>query len=287
MSQTTRVNLHERLKKHTFQHALIATFNFSARFFEDYALENFRCLQDNANVTVVLDAGEYQELLDAAVLDPNSFPRQANLRYLLHPIRVPGVFHPKVFFFANDKRGLLVIGSANCTSSGLGSNAEVVSVFDYEEGKNESALALFQAAFRFFEEAAVRWPGEHFESNVKAVMREVPWLAKTPPEPTTTDLPVFLSNLDEPIWGQLVARLPRRPVARLSVLSRFFDAQPRLLDEVVKTTGAGRVNIYTQNYLTTLTTEWLKHKAFKAGNLEVRLCSYADDNHSQQLHGKA
>lgn len=287
MSQTTKVNLHERLKKHSFQHALIATFNFNARFFEDYALENLRSLQDNANVTVVLDAGEYQDLLDAAVADPESFPRQANLRYLLHPIRVPGVFHPKVFLFANEKRGLLIIGSANCTANGLGSNAEVVSIFDYEEGKNESALALFQAAFRFFEELAERWPGEHFTSNVEAVAGEVPWLAKAPPEPATADLPVLLSNLDEPLWDQLIARLPKRPVARLSVLSRFFDTKPGLLDTVVRTTSAAKVALYTQNYITTLTTEWLKHPSFKAGCLEVRLCSYADDDHAQHLHGKA
>jgi len=287
MSQTTKVNLHERLKKYSFQHALIATFNFNARFFEDYALENLRSLQDNANVTVVLDAGEYQELLDGAVADPESFPRQANLRYLLHPIRVPGVFHPKVFFFANEKRGLLIIGSANCTANGLGSNAEVVSVFDYEEGRNESALALFQAAFRFFEELAERWPGEHFTSNIEAVAGEVPWLSKAPPEPATGDLPVLLSNLDEPLWDQLVARLPRRPVTRLAVLSRFFDTKPGLLDTVVRTTSAAKVALYTQNYITTLTTDWLKHPSFEAGCLEVCLCSYADDDHAQHLHGKA
>jgi HKD family nuclease len=287
MSQMTKVNLHERLKKHPFRHALIATFNLNVRFFEDYALENFRSLQDNANVTVLLDAGEYQELLGAAAADPESFPRQANLRYLLHPIRVRGVFHPKVFFFASEKRGLLIIGSANCTSHGLGSNAEIVSIFDYEEGKNESAVALFQAAFRFFEELATRWPGEHFKSNVEAIAREVPWLIKKLPESDTPDLPVLLSNLDEPLWDQLFSRLPRNQVTRLSVLSRFFDAEPELLDEVVRTTGAAKVALYTQNYITTLTAEWLRHPSFKAGDLEVRLCLYADDEHSQQLHGKA
>lgn len=107
------------------------------------------------------------------------------------------------------------------------------------------------------------------------------------PEPATADLPVLLTNLDEPLWNQLIARLPSRPVARLSVLSRFFDTEPGMLDTIVKTTKAAKVALYTQNYITTLTTAWLKHQSFKSGNLEVRLCEYTDDDHAQHLHGKA
>ena len=154
--QSPKLDLHGRLKKHAFEHALITTYNFGARFFEDYALENFKSLQDNGNISVLLDEGEYQDLLKAAGENAESFPKQANLRYLLHPIRVPGVFHPKVFLLAGKRRGLLLIGSANFTQDGLGSNAELVAAFDYEEEKNEAALALFQSALRFFEQLAER-----------------------------------------------------------------------------------------------------------------------------------
>lgn len=285
--KVVKVNLHEKLKRHAYQHALISTFVFDARFFEQYAIEKFRSLQENGNITIVLDGRIYDELLDAVATDGEAYPKSANLRYLLHPVRVPGCFHPKIFLFADDKRGLLIIGSANFTESGLGSNAEFVSIFEYEEGRNESALFLFQAAFRFFEDLLTRWPGDHFESNVREMAREAPWLVGPPADNPPKTLPSLLTNLDEPLWNQLVKRLSDRPVKKLSVLSRYFDSKPDLLGTVAKSIRAAKVSLYTQNYITTLTKEWLRHPAFKSGDLDIRLCNYTDEGHAQRLHGKA
>ena len=284
--QPPKLDLHARLKKHAFEHALITTYNFGAPFFEGYALENFKSLQDNGNVSVLLDEGEYQDLLRAAGENAESFPKQANLRYLLHPIRVPGCFHPKVFLFAGKRRGLLLIGSSNFTQDGLGSNAELVAAFDYEEEKNEDALPLFQSALRFFEQLAERWPAEQLNSNLNTLVAEVPWISKSAPEAGNDDLPVLLSNLEKPLWDQLIGRLPA-PASHIAVLSRFFDAHPSLVDYVRDTAKAKGLTLYTQNGITTLTKAWLAVPAFTAGDLEIRLCRYTDDEHFQQLHGKA
>lgn len=281
-----KLNLHDRLKKHAFEHAFITTYNFGARFFEDYAMETFKSLQDNGNVNVLLDEREYQDILKSAVEVPASFPKQANLRYLLHPIRVPGVFHPKVFLFTSKKRGLLVIGSANFTEAGIGSNAEMVATFDYEEGKNEETLPLFQEALRLFEQLADRWPAEQLLSNLKSMLAEVPWLSKQTESTAQVGLPVLLNNLDTPLWDQLVSRLPS-PATHVSVLSRFFDAQPGLADIALATTKAKKLTIYTQNGITTLTKTWLGSSAFSKGQMAINLCRYADEEHFQQLHGKA
>lgn len=284
--QASKLHLHDRLKKHAFEHALITTFNFGARFFEDYALENFKSLQDNGNISVFLDEGEYQDLLKAAGENAESFPKLANLRYLLHPIRVPGVFHPKVFLLAGKRRGLLLIGSANFTQDGLGSNAELVAAFDYEEEKSEAALPLFQSALRFFEQLAERWPAEQLTSNLNTLVAEVPWLSKVVPDAAPSDLPVLLSNLEKPLWDQMVAQLPG-PASHLSVLSRFYDAQPALVEHVRDSSKAKRLTLYTQNGITTLTKAWLGVPAFANGDLDIRLCRYTDGDHFQQLHGKA
>lgn len=249
-------------------------------------MENFKSLQDNGNVSILLDEGEYQDLLKSAGENAESFPKQANLRYLLHPIRVPGCFHPKVFLFAGKRRGLLLVGSANFTQDGLGSNAELVAAFDFEENKNESALPLFQSALRFFEQLADRWPAEQLHSNLNTLVAEVPWLSKAVPEPSKNDLPVLLSNLETPLWGQLVERLPG-PASHIAVLSRFFDANPSLVDFVRDSAKAKRLTLYTQNGITTLTNAWLGVPAFTYGDMEIRLCRYADGEHFQQLHGKA
>jgi len=287
MSQKpSRLHLHDRLKKHAFEHALITTYNFGASFFEDYALENFKSLQDNGNISVLLDYGQYQDLLSAATENPDLFPKLANLRYLLHPVRVPGVFHPKVFLFAGRKRGLLLIGSANFTQDGLGSNAELVTAFDFEADKNEKALPLFQSAFRFFESLADRWPSEQLRSNLNTLLDQVPWMSQTAPENPDPDLPVLLSNLETPLWDQLVARLPTS-ATHVSVLSRFYDARPALVDHVFQTCKAKSLTLYTQNRITTLTRAWLDVPAFIKGALDIRLCHYKDGDHFQHLHGKA
>lgn len=281
-----KLNLHDRLKKHAFEHALLTTYNFGVRFFEDYALENFKSLQDNGNVSVLLDDGEYQDLLKAALDAPESFPKHANLHYLLHPIRVPGVFHPKVFMFAGKRRGLLVIGSANLTEAGIGSNAEMVATFDYEEGKNEETLPLFQAALQFFEQLASRWPSEQLNSNLQSMLAEVPWLSKEAVRNAQTNLPILLNNLDAPLWDQLVSRLPG-PATHVSVLSRFFDDHPGLADVALATTKAKKLTLYTQNGITTLTNAWLGSPAFSKGQMAINLCRYSDEEYFQQLHGKA
>jgi hypothetical protein len=281
----SKLNLHERLSKHSFDNAMITTFTFGTRFFEDYALETFKSLQQNQNISIFVDEGEYREILKSAAGDRDSFPKRANLHYLLHPIRVPGVFHPKVFLFTSKNRGLLVVGSANFTQDGLGSNAEMVATFNFEEGKSEETLPLFQQALEFFEKLAVRWPSEQLRSNLNALIDDTPWLSQKSGE-RAAGVPELITNLDEALWDQLLRRLPRQ-AENVSVLSRFYDASPALVEHVTKSSGSKKLTLFTQNGVTTLTKDWLGVPAFAAGDLEIRLCRYADEEHYQQLHGKA
>lgn len=280
------INLHDLLKKRGYDHGLISTFSFSVRFFEEYALERFKALQENGNLTVFLDRGAYEEILTATTSTRDWSPRLANLRYLLHPIQVPGVFHPKVFLFTNAKQGLLVIGSANFSQDGLGANAELVSVFDFELGKNETALPLFQSAFRFFEDLLDRWPGKEAASNLGDIRRNVPWLTDEPTATASKQLPFFLSNLEEPLWPQ-VGRHLAGGVDKLSLVSRFFDSSPQMLDSIMEPLGGASINIYTQATIHTLGPTWLEHPLSKQQKLTVRFCRYQDGEHFQPLHAKA
>lgn len=287
MSDTVnRINLHELLKRRGYDHGLISTFTFSIRFFEEYALEKFKALQDNGNLTIFLDQGEYEEILEATSTKQDWSPKLANLRYLLHPIRVPGVFHPKVFLFANAKHGLLVIGSANFSQDGLGANAELVSIFEFELGKNEATLPLFQSAFQFFEDLLQRWPGKEASSNISEMRRTVAWLTDETESVRDKALPLFLSNLEEPLWQQLLRHLPGQ-VDEVSLVSRFFDSSPAMLEPITRELGAARISIYTQAAMNTLSPAWLEHPMKEASQMKIHLCRYQDGDHSQQLHGKA
>jgi hypothetical protein len=118
-----RFNLHEALASGSYDHAFICTYTFEPVFFEEYCLDRFNTLHNNANITVIVDQKQYEQ----AILGPETQrPKQANLRYLLHPVSVPRVFHPKLILLASRRQGKLILGSANCTRPGITGNAELV-----------------------------------------------------------------------------------------------------------------------------------------------------------------
>jgi HKD family nuclease len=281
MKQTS-LNLHDLLHHTSYNHAVICTYTFDPNFFENYCLENFNSLKANGNITVITDHETYVQ----AITGPEeNKPKQANLRYLLHPISVPGRFHAKIFLFVSRNKGRLILGSANFTKPGITSNAEMINYYDYESEKNEEFLSLFQTVFIYLNEISNRWPSNALNSNLKSMEREASWLgseAAIEQNPQIT----FLHNLERPLWGQIISHVAA-PVDAVYILSRFFDAHTSLLDTVVKNLGPDRIKIYTQNGITTLTKNWLHHPLFKKRALDIFCCSYRDESYIQNLHAKA
>src|ERR1041384_66314 len=276
-----RLDLHDALSRGSFDHAVICTFAFDPRFFEEYCLEKFGSLNTNGNISVIVDRGIYERIL---VAPESQRPTKANLRYLLHPASVRGAFHPKLYLLARRNKARLIIGSANLTRSGITSNAEMGASFDYEEGKNEVFKPLFQSAFGYLSEIGRRFRTEALDSNLSAVARDVPWLTSEV-EPNN-EYPTFLHNLVEPLWDQILREL-KPPVDALYILSRYFDSNPRILDTIEQTLSPHRIKIFTQNGITSLTPEWLKHRLVKKKRAEIFLCRFFDADHAQPLHAKA
>lgn len=277
-----RFNLHDALNKRVYDHAVICSFTFDASFFEEYCLEKFRSLSGAGNITVLIDKGIYEQVI---LGQESARPKKANLRYLLFPVSVPGVFHPKIFLFASGNRGRLIVGSANFTRSGLTQNAEMVSTFDFEKEKNEDHLGIFQAAFQYLLDLSSGLDSRNLDSNLQTIAREADWLI--PKNDERIDNPaIFLNNLTEPLWSQVVSGI-EPPVDCVSILSKFFDAEPVLLDTVERDLCPNRIQIYTQNGETNLTPIWLEHRLVKNRTAEIYLCNYADDGFLQRLHAKA
>jgi hypothetical protein len=88
-----RLDLHQLLDSASFDHAVILTYTFDPIFFEDYCLANFEGLHNCKSISVLLGRSTYEKFLAGAQTDR---PKKANLRYLVHPVSVPGVFHPKL-----------------------------------------------------------------------------------------------------------------------------------------------------------------------------------------------
>lgn len=276
-----RANLHDALHQRAFSHAVLCTFSFDPQFFEGYCLERLRALEENNNISVILDQRVHDKILSAPPVD---WPRLANIRYLLHPVRVPGAFHPKVFLLASKDHGLLIIGSANFSKAGLTSNAELVQVFQFERKKRERELYIFQSAMRFIQAVAERWPSADLDSNLRELLGEADWLS-VEGGPSSGPLRL-IHSLSRPIWDQLVEDLDGH-VDSLHVLSRFFDATPSPLSRVCATVAPKRIVLWTQNGRTTMTPAWFEHELVRNGIATIRSVHISDDNHPQPLHAKA
>ncbi len=282
---TSRFDLHEALNDKSYDHAVICAFTFDAPFFEDYCLDRFNSLSHNGNITVILDRGVYEKTILGAETHK---PKIANIRYLLHPVTVPGVFHPKLFLLVSKNRGRLIIGSANFTRPGITSNAELVGCYDYEAEKDEAFKPLFQSAFLYLTEIGARWHGDMLISNLQDMAREAPWLDPHNGQNSEAAMEgvALLNNLEALLWEQIIARISS-PVETIYLLSRYFDSTPRILDKLREDLHPGKIKIFTQNGITNLTTDWLKHPSVKDGSTEIYLCRYADEEHAQPLHAKA
>jgi HKD family nuclease len=281
MTAKPRIDLHRTLQQiRTAAGAVICTYRFDPIFFEDYCLEKFGCLHRNNNITVLIDWGCYDELLSGTFRDR---PNLANIRYLLQPITAKRVFHPKVFLFADEEKGSLLIGSANATRPGLTSNAELVGVFHYEQGKKEDALPIFRSIFGFLSQLCDRAGTQGFRSNLQALQRDAPWLSGTSEGRTNVE---FLHNLERSLLDQIAERIGDQ-VVTITAISRFFDADHALIEELAQRFDPNKIRVVTQNRFTTLQPDFLAHDLCKSERAEVYLREFEDDGHNQPLHAKA
>jgi len=275
-----RFDLPQLLDSGSFDHAVILTYTFDPIFFEEYCLANFECLHNCKTISILLDRSTYDKIVTGPQSDR---PRQANLRYLLHPVSVPGVFHPKLILLTSATKGRLLFGSANFTRPGLTGNAELVGLFDFKAKEQESSASVMRSAFAFIQAIATRWKARGLVSNLKDMYLDSQWLSNGGQAQSG---PVLLSNMEMPLLAQLAAKV-EGPIKSLSIVSRYFDASATVLEQLVNKTAAQKVKIFTQNRYTNLPPSWLKHPLVKNGHVELFLANYSFDDRDQPLHGKA
>jgi hypothetical protein len=275
----TRLDLHQALNYGAFDHAIILTYTFEPLFFEEYCLANLAGLHNCKSISVCLDRSTYEKIIVGSHSDR---PKLANRRYLLHPITVPGTFHPKLVMLTSSNKGLLLIGSANFTRPGLTANAELVGTYEFKAKDKEQFAPLFRSAFAMTKAISGRWPARNLTSNLQEMERDSPWLENSQHESEGVDL---ISNLNQPLLSQLIAKADGE-IRSVSLVSRYFDETPHVVEELLRLTAASRITIFTQNRCTNLPPSWLQHPAVKSGRLEFHLAEYSSDERDQPLHGK-
>lgn len=282
MSGSERIDFEHVLGRGSYSHALLASYELDARFFERFCLERLDALANAGKILIYLDAGKLHRLIHA---EPGERPRRAGRRYHLNPASCGGVFHPKVFLLASPTKGLLVVGSCNLTRSGLSSNAELATCLEFERDEKEEHLPLFRDALGLFSAFTLRWGSPWAHEVLHDLELECSWLRELPAAEDPLR-PRLLHNLKHPLWAQLRSLAPE-PLTRCSVLSPFFDTQPTILDELAEDLKDAELEVFSERDHTTMTPAWLDHPRLNQPSARVSLANYADKEFPQRLHGKA
>lgn len=158
--------------------------------------------------------------------------RGANRSYLIRGVSLPaGVFHPKTILLANDREGVLLVGSGNVGFDGLDRGNEVYSRF---HSANPDDLAAFGAWREWMNEIVAFVDEPMLRMRWGALLGPLRWL---PADATGSR---FIANWRRPILEQFVDA-PGSSTEELHYAAPFFDADLAALSALVNATHPDKI----------------------------------------------
>jgi hypothetical protein len=156
------------------------------------------------------------------IRDRNAIVHEAhNVRYhRANAIYSNRTFHSKLALLVAEDRALAVIGSANLTRGGLERNLELGSVF--EVSPTGGPRRMFRSFLDYVAGPLMREVAGAPESAVRdtvSALREV--LRQVPRDVNGPH--TFLHNYERALWEHVMEALPHRHVAKVSIISPFFE----------------------------------------------------------------
>lgn len=207
--------------------AIFATYCFDHVFFENVLMRGLRRNNPGIIIIVLVDFEHYPK--------PTDFSESTGTEYLLLPVSKI-LFHPKLFLFLSDKKGVAYIGSHNLTLNGITHNLELtlrteesplirdaidflVSIMNEVLGEKNSlndTLAGYKEKFRPDKEGRL---GIRLIHNIKH--------------------PILQTALDMLTKGM-------NRISDVVIFAPFFSSEKQLLEKISTSTGARRVNVCIQ-----------------------------------------
>jgi hypothetical protein len=209
------------------------TFTFGPREFEEFLLP--RLGDPPLNACVLADAVQLARAWHGIETDGRWARLLANRRYLVRSVPANGAFHPKTYFFANDREGALLVGSGNLTLSGLEGGREVFALFHGQTSADLGALRAWrdwmQRRVEQLNDPAViaRW--------ADLLERTAGWLSGS------ATGSALITNDSESMLAQFVARVGAG-VDELVVTAPFYDDGGQALADLVRQLRPQAVTLY-------------------------------------------
>ena len=224
-----------------YHSAFLTTYGLSAQAFEDIPFPRLRGAGCR-NITILADRG----MTNASFSDFGP-PRFAGTLYHVVKTSMPGAFHPKITLLVGEKKGRLLVGSANLTALGLGGNRELVADIPFTDEMPELA-SLFGKALAYIQRH-VPEDDPWFDTALKRALRHAPWLQNAIAE--TVDAgdgqPLFICDQPEQtILDQIIAAVGDDPIHKLTILSPFWDERLEGLKQLRDAFGTPPTNILLQ-----------------------------------------
>ncbi len=185
-----------------FDHALLTTYSFSLRFFEEWVLRALWAAEVR-NVVVFVDPHELGHALG------DRAPSLAGRAYhLVAGAGARAAFHPKVLLLSGRERARLCVSSANLTPDGQLRNAESLIAFDWHLVGHQQPIRDAADFFRRLSDGA---PAH----TAAAIQHAISALPEADDEPS---LYRFVHNLDDP----LIEVFP--PADSIRAIAPYVDA---------------------------------------------------------------
>lgn len=227
MNTIEKHNLFELIgqRQYVFHSAVLTCYTFDPVFFNSYFMPRLRTC-GITNVIVMMDAGNYDHLLDeypSYKLDPSS---QTYTLVRQQP-KSHGVFHPKIVMLIGQDAGLLFVGSGNLTYSGFSLNEEIWGAFSLN-GRNSIYAPLFGKAWNYLM-SVFQSKSLLMSQQIQWMLDNSSWLEHVSGITTSSDIIIndesfrFLSNVDESVLLQIATSIGRTKVNTISIVSPFYD----------------------------------------------------------------
>lgn len=210
-----------------------ATYNFELELFDEYL---FRRLGDPPlNATILVDFEILAKTWQIIPLGEDWRARNANSLYLIRPAGRPqGRFHPKCYFFANRKEGILLVGSGNLSFQGLEEGHELFTRFDSYDPEGLAAISSWRDWMRrVVDETQDEVLGQRW---FRLLQSTKDWLKPGSAKSS------FVTNVESSLASKLTGN--GQDVDELHVTAPYFDADLHALGLLIELTRPKAISVY-------------------------------------------